>query len=128
MRWCFNPCSCSYLAPECVRSGPITPSIDVFAFGVVLLELVTGLVAFDPDRTPQYVSRHVSLPPTLQGPTLSPSRLLCLCRCACACLFSEPLQGVQVLGNPKSLQAWALGLAGLSAEFLQLLGKTYCGP
>ncbi|XP_061967473.1 inactive protein kinase SELMODRAFT_444075-like isoform X2 [Populus nigra] len=31
-----------YLAPEYINSGKTTPTVDVFAFGVVLLELMTG--------------------------------------------------------------------------------------
>ncbi|KAL0360737.1 UNVERIFIED_CONTAM: protein LYK5 [Sesamum radiatum] len=30
-----------YMAPECLEAGPVTPKVDVFAFGVVLLELIT---------------------------------------------------------------------------------------
>ncbi|PIN15828.1 Serine/threonine protein kinase [Handroanthus impetiginosus] len=30
-----------YMAPECLDVGPITPKVDVFAFGVLLLELIT---------------------------------------------------------------------------------------
>ncbi|CAI0543819.1 unnamed protein product [Linum tenue] len=36
-----------YLAPEYVQSGRITEKADVYAFGVVLLELVTGRKAID---------------------------------------------------------------------------------
>lgn len=31
-----------YMAPEYVEAGKVTPKIDVYAFGVILLELVTG--------------------------------------------------------------------------------------
>ncbi|KAG6749195.1 hypothetical protein POTOM_046238 [Populus tomentosa] len=31
-----------YMAPEYVREGQVTPKIDVYAFGVILLELITG--------------------------------------------------------------------------------------
>lgn len=41
-----------YVAPEYVQTGLITPAIDVFAFGVILLELVTGHMPFHPGRQP----------------------------------------------------------------------------
>lgn len=39
-----------YLAPECLRHRAMSAASDVFAFGVVLLELITGWRAVDETR------------------------------------------------------------------------------
>ncbi|XP_041794194.1 interleukin-1 receptor-associated kinase 4 [Chelmon rostratus] len=44
--------TCAYMAPEALR-GEITPKSDVFSFGVVLLEILSGLPPADENREPQ---------------------------------------------------------------------------
>ncbi|XP_070762864.1 interleukin-1 receptor-associated kinase 4 isoform X4 [Enoplosus armatus] len=47
----------AYMAPEALR-GEITPRSDVFSFGVVLLELLSGLPPVDENREPQFLVYH----------------------------------------------------------------------
>ncbi|XP_062317443.1 interleukin-1 receptor-associated kinase 4 isoform X1 [Osmerus eperlanus] len=44
----------AYMAPEALR-GEITPKSDVFSFGVVLLEILSGLPPVDENRDPQFL-------------------------------------------------------------------------
>ena len=43
----------AYMAPEFVRNRKMTTRTDVYAYGVVLLELHTGLPAFSEDQSVQ---------------------------------------------------------------------------
>nr|AJZ70421.1 interleukin-1 receptor-associated kinase 4 [Oplegnathus fasciatus] len=44
----------AYMAPEALR-GEITPKSDVFSLGVVLLEILSGLLPVDENREPQFL-------------------------------------------------------------------------
>ncbi|CAI9551071.1 unnamed protein product [Staurois parvus] len=41
----------AYMAPEALR-GEVTIKSDIFSFGVVLLEVISGLLPFDEKRDP----------------------------------------------------------------------------
>ncbi|XP_044481480.1 receptor-like kinase TMK3 [Mangifera indica] len=47
-----------YLAPEYAVMGKITTKVDVFSYGVVLMELLTGLTALDEERSEE--SRYLA--------------------------------------------------------------------
>ncbi|KAJ1421073.1 Tyrosine-protein kinase, active site [Sesbania bispinosa] len=56
-----------YLAPEYTQSGQITEKADVFSFGVVLLELVTGQKAVDMNKPKGQQCLHEWARPLLEG-------------------------------------------------------------
>ncbi|CAI5475686.1 unnamed protein product [Closterium sp. Yama58-4] len=89
-----------YVAPEYVRTGKITEAVDVFAFGVVLLELITGHIPFHPSRTPAYLFAwaipvaksgefHRLVDYRLEG-RYDPSQLQAVAMLAVICLASNP--------------------------------------
>lgn len=46
-----------YIPPEYYR-GVITTKMDTFGFGVILLELISGMPSYDPRRTPKDLVRN----------------------------------------------------------------------
>ncbi|MGJ6965679.1 protein kinase domain-containing protein [Streptosporangium sp. G11] len=61
----------SYLAPEQLGSGDVTPAADVFAWGVTMVFAATGRPAFGQDSIAVVINRILNAPPelgTLEGP------------------------------------------------------------
>jgi len=55
----------AYMAPEQVRGAELTPAVDVYSLGLVLLEALTGEPAFPVDGSVQTALRRLSTPPTI---------------------------------------------------------------
>ncbi|KAL5710968.1 mitogen activated protein kinase [Ranunculus cassubicifolius] len=54
-----------YLAPEYGATGRVTTKVDIYAFGVVLLELITGRKAFDESQPEESLIKDVTTHPSL---------------------------------------------------------------
>ncbi|CAG1001284.1 Serine/threonine-protein kinase PrkC [Anaerolineae bacterium] len=59
----------AYLSPEQLGQGEITPSVDMYSFGILIYEALTGVHPFPPDLTPtEMIACHLSQPlPLLAG-------------------------------------------------------------
>src|SRR5215469_9513404 len=66
-----------YLSPEQIRGNPATERSDIYALGVILYELCTGVLPFRGNRPVAIMVQHLNTPPTppaLMNPTI-PSAL-----------------------------------------------------
>ncbi len=73
-----------YMAPEQLEGGAITPATDVYAFGLVLYEMVTGTLPFLAPRKLQIIMRRLTEaaePPSRHAPDLPEGWEVAILRC-----------------------------------------------
>jgi tRNA A-37 threonylcarbamoyl transferase component Bud32/tetratricopeptide (TPR) repeat protein len=61
----------SYISPEQAKTSEVGPATDIYSFGVILFEIVTGQLPFDAQSAYEMVSRHLTEPaphPSLRAP------------------------------------------------------------
>ena len=87
----------AYMAPEQARGKNVDKRADIWAFGVVLFEMLTGLPPFPGVDISQVLARVIERDPdwTALPPTLPPSLATCLRRC----LVKDPRQRIRDIGD-----------------------------
>ncbi|MEU8800120.1 ABC transporter substrate-binding protein [Spirillospora sp. NPDC048819] len=55
----------AYMAPEQISGGPLTPVVDIFAWGATMVYAANGRPAFGQDSIPAVMHRILNLPPDL---------------------------------------------------------------
>ncbi|WP_257455977.1 tetratricopeptide repeat protein [Archangium lipolyticum] len=81
----------AYRAPEAWLGHPVTPAVDVYAFGVMLFEMLHGTRPFEEKDARGWCDAHLSAPvpePTTQGHALAAA----LHELARACLEKDPVK------------------------------------
>ncbi len=69
----LSPGTVAYMAPEQLSGRPITPATDIFAFGAIVYEMVTGRKPFNPETGFELLQMHqngVRVKPTDLRPSL----------------------------------------------------------
>jgi serine/threonine protein kinase/tetratricopeptide (TPR) repeat protein/TolB-like protein len=96
----------AYLAPEQVEGGEITAAADIFAFGIVLYEMLTGTVPFLGENalsTAVKRLREAPVPPRVHVPGLDPRWEAAILRClerAPSARFASAPEVIRALERP----------------------------
>jgi eukaryotic-like serine/threonine-protein kinase len=64
----------SYMAPEQIEGGEVTTAVDVYSFGIVFYEMLTGVVPFRANTSGAVLAKHLSEapePPSRRRPEIT---------------------------------------------------------
>src|SRR3989442_1522104 len=89
----------AYMAPEQAKGKSVDRRADIWAFGVVLYEMLTGRMLFSGETTSETIAAVMMKEPDWTAlPANTPSRLRDLIR---RCLVKEPRNRVQAIGDAR---------------------------
>jgi len=89
----------AYMAPEQARGKPVDKRADVWAFGVVLYEMLTGRQAFGGETVSDTLAAVITKEPDWEAlPPSTPPRIGQLLR---RCLTKDPKQRLQAIGEAR---------------------------
>jgi eukaryotic-like serine/threonine-protein kinase len=110
----------AYMAPEQARGQPVNKRADIWAFGVVLFEMLTGRQAFRGDTTTDVLAAVVTEEPDL---TRVPATVRRLLQC---CLQKDPKQRLQAIGDWRLLLEDAPRAARRDGRTIALVATGVC--
>ncbi len=106
----------AYMAPEQARGKPVDRRADIWAFGVVLFEMLTGARAFDGDDTTEVLGAVVRLEPNYNAlPADVPAPVRTLLQ---SCLVKDPRRRVADISTVLFVLEKSASLAPASATSL----------
>jgi len=113
----------AYMSPEQARGKPVDRRTDIWAFGCVLYELLTGRQAFHGDTLSDMIGSILEREPDWQAlPHLTPGKIRDLVR---RCLQKDKNLRVQAAGDARIEINEALAApATISSDVLQVRGRT----
>ena len=89
----------AYMSPEQARGRPVDKRADVWAFGVVLYEMLTGRRAFEGETTSDVLAKVIEREPDWSAlPASTPPRLRELLR---RCARKDPKKRLQAIGDAR---------------------------
>jgi serine/threonine protein kinase/Tol biopolymer transport system component len=109
-----------YMAPEQATGGKVDARSDIFSFGAMLYEMVTGKRAFQGDTPMATVTSILTLEPSSLGATIPPAVANVIQRC----LRKDPTRRFQTMADVKAALDDAKDQAATSIRSIRRFGVT----